>query len=172
MHSDTCLSHWLALAVSLFSVQHHKQALEVFVEVLLTALQNYPLAFHWLYGTSDCFTLTAHKCITAISKTLELAILATPKWKRIRNICQSMLNVYYDSGISAHSILPWWSQPHMHVTCFSKLSCLLCLHMWLNISWNIEGYFLTCSETWISFYLFAQSSNMHRHNWERHEGCL
>lgn len=112
---------------------------------------NPSTSFHLLYGASNCFTLPAQKCITAITKTLELAIWATPKWEIIRNICQPMLNLYYDLDICAHSMLPRWSQPHMHVTCFSKLSCLLRLCVWLNISWNIEGYFLTCSETWISF---------------------
>lgn len=41
--SNSCPSRWLAPVGSLLSGQHHKQPLEVFVEVLLIALQNHLL---------------------------------------------------------------------------------------------------------------------------------
>lgn len=115
-------------------------ALEVLVEVLLIAVQKYLLFFTGCMGQATNFLCQPRCILLHTAKPDQNPGAGNLGYNQvrnvIRNIWQSIPNAYDDLGRRAHSMLPWWSQWHMHVTCFSKRSCPLCL-LWPKISWNM-----------------------------------
>lgn len=144
--------------------------LEMLVEVLLIAFQKYLLFFTGCIGqgtNSHCQPRYVLLHTAKPDRNPGAGNLGYYRVNIIRNICQSIPNAYYDLGKCAHSMLPWWSQPHMHVTCFSKRSCPAMAFMAEN---QLEyGRILFNLLRDLNFFLLSEkNNNTHRHNWERH----
>lgn len=154
----------LAASIKL-CMQHHKQ--DIFTEALLIAFQK-----HLLLLTA-CVGQVAHSASPdTYYCTQQIPGVGSLGYTQVRNIIRSV----YQSTPScirtcAHSMLPWWSQPHMHINVLLQED-LFAMYFMAEDKLEHKRILFNLLRDLNFFLLLAQSSNTHRHNWGRCEGYL